>query len=142
MTTSYRDLQEKLAQCIACLTADRGQSSGGEAEPHLELIDLDLLHQTLREASALLDQAGVQSQAFDSMREWFIGRIVALDRASALLTRQPDSCCRREELEAADPALLPSRCEREIARLRALQSGPPGNNQSKAKQKELENFKS
>jgi hypothetical protein len=141
MTASYNEMERELLRCAANLSVDADGATAWKDVPDLERIDFDRLRQVLTESAELLAQARQQREDYLPVRDWFVARITALRRAAALLERRSGNCG-DDGLTDLDPALLPSRYEREAARLRALQSKSPGLLQSRAHQKKVEQFKS
>ena len=140
------ELRRDVSKYLAIL-----QVSGSEAEhsqatektpPHLELIDFDLLQQTLEKTVSALDAALIREEEVGFMRSWLNERITALQRArNAILPCAKDDN-HAGELEKTMLPELVVKFEEESARLRNTINMHPGKSQVYKSADDYRQFKS
>jgi len=123
MESNYEKLRQYLTNFLTALKDTGSDLSGNKtdasAPPRMELIDFDELGAVLRETITELEAARTQERERTIVRQWFIDRIVSLNRGRQAILGTPGSLNDAASDNAAPLPELMRRFEEVSARLRS-----------------------
>lgn len=125
---------ERFSQILSC--------ENENIMPPIEVIDFDLLLETIQGATVLLGQVMQHIDQMDSVCEWFISRIKGYSRAEAAILKK--SIELPKDMDRKGPIELLHQYEAAAARMRRLcnSGGKKGGSSLRADMKEYDIYKS